>query len=85
MKVTSRNLPSVPMRARAMHRLAKTRRWPGFLIASVAQGIHGDFATMHGSCSADTTTSMDAVIHMLAAGVENAVHVGLLYLSYTLL
>jgi hypothetical protein len=71
MKTTTRPLPA-HMRARAMHRLGKTRCWPAYLIASVAQGTHGDFATLHGSCG-DTTTSMDAVLYILAAVVENVV------------
>ncbi len=86
MKISGTSRGQLPnlVRVRALHRLAKTRRWPGFLIASMAQGVHGDFAMNH-SCGTDTSTSMDIVIHMLAAGVENALHVGLLYLSYTLL
>ena len=80
MKVVRNAIP----RVRALHRLAKSRRWPGFLVASLAQGIHGDFA-MRGSCDLQASNSMDMVLHMLAAGVENAIHVGLLYLSYTLL
>lgn len=68
------NVPPGKMvfRAKAVHRLARQKRWPAYVFAAVAQDFPHDFPPQE-----DHHPELSLAIR--------AVHIGLMYLSFTLI
>lgn len=69
------NIPpgKVAFRARAVHRLARQKRWPAYMFAAVAQEVPHE---IHIHDNHDNLAASVAV---------RAAHIGLTYLAFTLL
>lgn len=70
MKVLNVPPEKVVFRARAVHRLARQKRWPAYMFAAVAQEVPHDMHDHH---------------HPVASVAAHAVHIGLTYLAFTLI
>ena len=82
--------PVVPWRRlRAAHRLARTRRWPAYLVAATTQSIHFEISDpptcVLPEAAQHHQDALAAGIHLAAACLDNIVHVAMLYLGYSLL
>jgi hypothetical protein len=69
------SVPRVIFRAKAVHRLAKKKRWPAYVFAAVAQETPHDISWMPGHHQDDP----------VALVAVKAAHIALIYLSFTLI